>query len=212
MYLKIGGIIAVLIFAIIFAGCGEQGNSPFAIDDQPDFIALESTMKQLAQPIAEMPMIQMAPTGISEDRVLTETYYWLGVPYRHGGETKSGVDCSGLVRQVYLAASGGRAYYYDRTADRIRSSSSAVWPPRPGDVLIFLDKGTNYASHVGIYIGPGPSGYYADSYFIHAGKKPGKVVRDRLYYSPYYREGGDGWWFRSFDIYFGRYNADYWQG
>ncbi|MCK4453872.1 C40 family peptidase [Candidatus Parcubacteria bacterium] len=166
-----------------------------------------------------------APDGISEYAVISGSYSWLGVPYDYGGESKSGVDCSGLVRQVYMRASGRPAScydgtrgwhaccskgtgacYYDRGAENIRRASYPVYPPRPGDAVIFVDKKKGTATHVGIYVGASPNGYW-DSYFIHAGYGPGKVVKDRLYYSSYY---GTGWWYRNYNIYFARYNPDYW--
>ncbi len=107
-----------------------------------------------------------------------------------------------------MRASGWQAYYYDRTAEGIRQASSSVYPPRPGDVIIFVSKSSGICTHVGIYIQASYNGYW-DSYFIHAGATPGQVVEDRLYYSPYY---GTGWWYNNFDIYFARYNPDYWIG
>jgi len=157
--------------------------------------------------------VEASPNGIPESRVVAEAYSWLAVPYKWGGghdpdpyRGQRGVDCSGLVRQVYMRASGWHAYYKDRTAEEIRWRSYPVWPPRPGDLIIFVDKATGKATHVGIYIKPSKYGYW-DAYFIHAGSRPGKVVEDRLYYSPYY---GTGWWYRNYYIYFARYNPDYW--
>ena len=115
--------------------------------------------------------VSAAPNGISEYAVIQEAYSWLGVPYLEGGETKSGVDCSGLVRQVYMRASGWQAYYVDRTAEEIRQESYPVWPPQPGDVVIFTNKNSGEGEHVGIYISPSAYGYW-DSYFIHAGTYP----------------------------------------
>jgi cell wall-associated NlpC family hydrolase len=167
----------------------------------------------LVASLAVLP-VEAAPNRIPEWSVISEAYSWLGVPYRLGGESRSGIDCSGLVRQVYMRASkraytyGPWAFYYDRNAQGIRTASYAVYPPRPGDVIVFVDKTTGIATHVGIFIGPSNYGY-SDGYFIHAGATPGKVVLDRLYYSPYY---GNGWWYRTFNIFTARYNPDYWYG
>ena len=36
-------------------------------------------------------------------RLYSEAAKWLGTPYRYGGTTRKGVDCSGLVGQIYLS-------------------------------------------------------------------------------------------------------------
>lgn len=166
-------------------------------------LIIVALMMTMTTSVTVMPVLA-APDRISEQSVISEAHSWLGVPYKWGGESKTGVDCSGLVRQVYMRASEGQAYYYDRTAEGIRKASYPVWPPRPGDVVIFVDKNSGKCTHVGIYLSASSNGYW-DSYFIHAGMTPKKVVKDRLYYSSYY---GTGWWYRNFDIYFVRYNPD----
>ena len=34
-------------------------------------------------------------------RLMIESAKWLGVPYKYGGNTKSGVDCSGLTTAIF---------------------------------------------------------------------------------------------------------------
>ncbi len=153
--------------------------------------------------------VEAAPNGIPEWAVIQEAYSWLGVPYKTDkvGD-RSGIDCSWLVYRVYSnAGKPYGAYYNYRTAENIRQASYSVYPPRPGDVIIFVDKTTGKSTHVGIYIKPGPNGYW-DSYFIHAeGLRAKKVIEDRLYYSAYYPNGE---YYKYFNIYFARYNPDYW--
>ena len=62
---------------------------------------------------------------------------WLGVPYRYGGNTKKGCDCSGFVSQVYKAVYGkslerNSAAIRDKNCSKIRRSQL-----RTGD-LVFL--------------------------------------------------------------------------
>jgi cell wall-associated NlpC family hydrolase len=148
-----------------------------------------------------------APDGISEWRVISEAYSWVGVPYKLGGESRAGIDCSGLVRQVYIRASGGLAYYYDRTAQQIAIVSRPVSPQRPGDVIIFKPKNPNGQWHVGIYISYVYRNGRWDFCFIHASAYAKKVVVDYLYDSPYY---GKDWWLNNYYVWFARYNPDYW--
>jgi cell wall-associated NlpC family hydrolase len=76
---------------------------------------------------------------------------YVGVPYRYGGSTPRGFDCSGYTQYVF-AQLGVRI---PRTADQqyhavTRISSSQA---RAGDLVFFLGSGGAY--HVGIYAGGG---------------------------------------------------------
>jgi len=72
----------------------------------------------------------------------------LGVPYRYGGSSPSGFDCSGLVAYVYgrlgvrLPHSAAAQFGYGRPVSRGNL--------RPGDLVFFHGLG-----HVGLYIGRG---------------------------------------------------------
>jgi peptidoglycan DL-endopeptidase CwlO len=86
---------------------------------------------------------------------------YLGVPYRWGGASPSGFDCSGFVMYAYakigisLPHHAASQFGYGRPVAR-----SAL---RPGDLVFF-----NGLSHVGIYIG--------DGQFVHA-PHTGDVVK-----------------------------------
>ena len=89
----------------------------------------------------------------------------VGKPYRYGGHSPSGFDCSGLVYYSYTHA----GIAVPRTT---RSQLSAGVPVaekslRIGDLVFFDQEGRKF-SHVGIYIGNGR--------FVHA-PSSGKHVR-----------------------------------
>ncbi|HBP40728.1 MAG: C40 family peptidase [Vreelandella alkaliphila] len=87
--------------------------------------------------------------GISMERalILSHAQQAIGTPYRFGGNTPEGLDCSGLVEMTYRAA-GIRV---PRTANDQFRSLPSVDAPRPGDLLFFGDGAK--ATHVGIYGG-----------------------------------------------------------
>ncbi|WP_208022627.1 C40 family peptidase [Desulfonema ishimotonii] len=101
---------------------------------------------------------------------------WQGVPYKWGGNSARGVDCSGLVVIVYR-----RLFNLQlprTTKDQIRVgvpvSSGQL---RAGDLVFFLD--ADNARHVGIYL--------RNRMFIHASKSRGGVVVSQLD-APWWRD------------------------
>ncbi|TDR56977.1 NlpC/P60 family protein [Halomonas ventosae] len=94
-----------------------------------------------------------APGELSIDRalILAEARRALGTPYRLGGTTERGMDCSGLVQRAYSRA-GIRV---PRTSRQQFEALPRVDEARPGDLLFFATAGGRKASHVGIYLGDG---------------------------------------------------------
>lgn len=89
--------------------------------------------------------------GISMERalILSHAQQAIGTPYRFGGNTPEGLDCSGLVEMTYRAA-GIRV---PRTANEQFQALPKAEAPRPGDLLFFGER--RKATHVGIYRGSG---------------------------------------------------------
>jgi len=85
----------------------------------------------------------------SSSGVVATARGWIGTPYLYGGNTRSGIDCSGLVQQVFKA----NGKNLPRTADqqlhavRIIPRSQAA----SGDLVFGVQNGA--AHHVGIFLG-----------------------------------------------------------
>jgi len=112
-----------------------------------------------------------------------EAASWIGTPYKHAGNTKDGVDCSGLSAAIYkklyakvLDRRSDGQYFYN--CERISNSDL-----KAGDLVFFKIRG-NSISHVGIYL--------KNNLFIHASVYRGVVVNDlnETYYKKYYFAAG----------------------
>ncbi|SIT69254.1 C40 family peptidase [Edaphobacillus lindanitolerans] len=103
----------------------------------------------------------------STSNIVSIAKKYQGVPYKWGGTTPSGFDCSGFIYYVLKEAglSNSRATaagYYDR--------SFSVKSPQAGDFVFFRGTygGANNVSHMGIYLG--------NNQFIHASSSQGITI------------------------------------
>ncbi len=109
--------------------------------------------------IAFIPLVAAAPSGTSESTVVEAAKSWIGVKSVHGGDNKSGIDCSHFVFQVYKQA-GAKGIVF-QTVPNMKKNAYYVntTSPTPGDVIFWkkdiTQNNRNYwlVSHVGIYIG-----------------------------------------------------------
>lgn len=100
---------------------------------------------------------------------------WYGVPYRKGGNTSKGVDCSGFTVAVYEDVYGIVLPRISRDQYRITRHISTT-ELQQGDLLFFDTRGRGSISHVGIYLG--------NNKFIHASVSRGVMVSGM--FEPYY--------------------------
>jgi len=105
----------------------------------------------------------------------------VGIPYRWGGATPAGFDCSGLVQYTYANA----GLKLPRTAAEQLAAARPISLDQaaPGDLLFFQDGGRT--SHVAIYLG--------DGRFIHAPSSGQKVSLDSFgsdYWRARFRRAG----------------------
>jgi murein DD-endopeptidase len=121
-----------------------------------------------------------APEG-KASRAAEVALAMVGKPYRYGGSTPKGFDCSGLVN--YSFAQAGVRVSRDTRALREQGVLVRTSTLRRGDLVFFDQEGKKY-SHVGIYLGEGV--------FVHAPSSGGKVRTDSLeaeYWSRHFVEG-----------------------
>ena len=110
------------------------------------------------------------------DRLVTRAMKYLGTPYRYGGTSPAGFDCSGFVYYLYGAVFG-------QTIPRMPHEMASEGKPvaqsdlKRGDLVFFGYRGT--FTHVGIYAGNGQ--------FVHATHRGSPVMVTSLD-ADYYRQ------------------------
>lgn len=123
-----------------------------------------------------------APAPVSlPAKVVQESTSFLGVPYVHAGDSRTGVDCSGLVYRVFFDTMG--ASLPRGVKDLYRATLPADSPLHIGDLLFFDTTDQmppSVPTHVGVYIGQGRVVHAASE-----GSKTGVILSAMG--DPYYR-------------------------
>ncbi len=118
------------------------------------------------------------------DNILSEAESYLGTPYRFGGTSRSGIDCSAFVLSVFGAAAG---MDLPRVAAQQSNEGDSVERTelQKGDLVFFSHRGSRI-SHVGIVEDVTPEG---EVKFIHAATSKGVMVSslDDSYWGPKFR-------------------------
>jgi len=103
------------------------------------------------------------------DILNTVSHKWLNTPYKYGGTSRKGIDCSGLTRNIYKEAFH---YKLPRTSQEQYKQGQLVrinWI-KSGDLIFFKKDRHSGLDHVGIYLG--------NEKFIHATTKRGVVISE----------------------------------
>ncbi|NIM20171.1 MAG: NlpC/P60 family protein [Candidatus Latescibacteria bacterium] len=111
-----------------------------------------------------------SPRPSDRDMIVEIAKSYVGTPYRSGGTTRQGVDCSGLIVAVYRDFDillPRASFRQARVGKRIERSDL-----EPGDLIFFKTKRGASITHVGIYIGR--------NQFIHTSTRKRRVTVDRL--------------------------------
>ena len=89
-----------------------------------------------------------------------------GVPYRFGGRSRNGVDCSGLIQTVW------KKYGLMLPRTSVEQFKTGIPVPKdrmkPGDLVFFKNTYKRGISHVGIFVGEGK--------FVHAANSRKGVI------------------------------------
>lgn len=104
------------------------------------------------------------------DNILNEASTYLGTPYKYGGSTRSGIDCSAFVLNVFGESTGVELPRV--AADQAELGEKVEIPELQKGDLIFFSNGWGI-SHVGIVQDISPEG---EIFFIHAATSRGVMI------------------------------------
>ena len=129
-------------------------------------------------------MLQVVPEAISNSSLYKFIDEWYGTRYRLGGTSKSGIDCSAFVMQMYTSVFG--LDMLRTAAEQFHSTCKMVWDKedlKEGDLVFFKIK-TSRISHVGIYL--------MNRFFVHASSSQGVMISslNDKYWQRYYAGAG----------------------
>lgn len=103
--------------------------------------------------------------------LLKDAENYLGVPYKFGGNTKSGFDCSGFTVKVF---DENNLKLPRRSSDQAEFGKKInIKETEPGDLLFFATAGGSRVSHVGIVHTIENDG---EIKFIHASTSKGVII------------------------------------
>jgi len=168
-------ILAIALFFSVLAVSAQTKIVPNqSVDKAPD--EQESLAKDYLSQI-----MGVALSATSNMKLFHFVYDWIGTPYRFGGSSKKGIDCSAFTKQLY-----SDVFNLDikRNSRDIFSMVSPVGRDdlKEGD-LVFFKIHSRSISHIGIYLG--------NNRFAHASLKGVAISSlDDAYYSRYFYKGG----------------------
>jgi lipoprotein Spr len=167
--------LVISLFFSVLAVQAQTKSAPNQTDDKaPD--EQESLAKDYLSQI-----MGVALSATSNMKLFHFVYDWIGTPYRFGGNTKKGIDCSAFTKELY-----SEVFNLDikRSSRDIFSMVSPVSKDelKEGD-LVFFKIHSRSITHIGIYLG--------NNRFAHASMKGVAISNlDDAYYNRYFYKGG----------------------
>lgn len=162
--------------AIIESSCGTHKDTTSSTTEKTSI----SKTKKIRSKYAEI--LKVDESKIGNVKLYSFIDDWYGAPYKYGGKTKSGIDCSNFTSTLY-------SNVYSRP---LTGTSSSIFDQckvvsknnlEEGDLVFFKIDGDNI-SHIGVYL--------QNNKFVHATTKKGVMIDDldEEYYKKYYYKGG----------------------
>jgi len=168
----------ILLTLLITTSCGTQKTTSGGLLYDP---------KEVSQLSGKLG-IELSNINRDDDRnmpLYAEASLWLGVPYRYGGLSRKGLDCSGFTHLIYQKVYKKKIPRSTSDLSSMKMHQISKRSLQTGDLVFFAtSKSHNRINHVGIYL--------KDGCFIHASTSRGVIVSrlDEGYYERTWKKGG----------------------
>ncbi|HLR00963.1 MAG TPA: NlpC/P60 family protein [Sphingobacterium sp.] len=164
-------ITGLLLIIFSFSSFGQSTPSSDSSSD-PDNLAKEYFSQ----------IMGVAASATANTKLYQFVYEWLGTPYRLGGSSKNGIDCSKFSLALY------ENVFNTKIGFNSRNQYSKTTPVKKnelqvGDLVFFKIRSRNI-THVGVYLG--------NDKFAHASSSKGVMISNlnEAYWKRYYFSGG----------------------
>ncbi|REC42705.1 C40 family peptidase [Chryseobacterium pennipullorum] len=155
---------AVLIASVIVVSCGTSKSATAHKKSGSKTITKSENLRKL-----DSKFDGNVPRSINS--ILKDAEKYLGTPYKFGGNTSSGFDCSGFTVKVFQENDFNLPRRSSDQADAGKNID--IKDVKPGDLLFFATAGGSRVSHVGIVHDIGVDG---EVKFIHASTSKGVII------------------------------------
>lgn len=166
--------LGVVLSLALLAGCASAPRDVASRDADEAYFARqlpglssgwEREMSPVDNPIIEARSLGNPPPALIQQALLAQHERWVGTPYRIGGTSFQGVDCSALVQNVFEETF--RVSLPRTTGGQVNQGQPVSRGDlAPGDLVFFRPPGRY--DHVGIYLGEGR--------FMHASSSRGVMI------------------------------------
>lgn len=162
--LRIKKLAVLLITSSLIVSCGSSKSVVTKKNTSNKTIAKSENIRKL-----DSKFDGKVPKSINS--ILKEAEKYIGTPYKFGGNTSSGFDCSGFTVKVFEENNFNLPR---RSSDQAEAGEKIdITEVKPGDLLFFATAGGSRVSHVGIVHDINADG---EVKFIHASTSKGVII------------------------------------